>query len=181
MKKRFIIALLVAVVLTGCSVNEGAKIEEVKTVYFDFSPTEITDELKTNSLIDFTLIDVIDNEEKTEKIATYSSLTDVFNTDKSDINAMIHYRFNYDDTTHKVSYISFFMDRNANEAAERYLYHIYSIVSCIDPNISSDEITETIIKGFTDYDFALYEGENFKLNASRSDKYFDVNFKPIKN
>ena len=124
MKKRFIIILLTSIVLlTGCD-TKG----ELTKEYFDFTPAEIIDELEC-CMIDFTAFDVIDNEEKAEKIATYGSITDVFNTDESDTNAMIHYQFNYDDTTYKVSYISFFMDRNASEAAKRYLYHIYSHIS----------------------------------------------------
>lgn len=182
MKKGFIITmLLVALVLTGCNTNEGAKTEKAETKYFDFSPADITDELKTNSLIDFTPMSVVDNEEKAEKIATFSSITDVFNTNKDDIDAMIHYQFNYDDTTYKVSRISFFMDRNSTKAATRYLYHIDAIVLSIDPNANTDDIFEEIEKGFNDYGFAIYEGENFELNASRSDKYFNVSFTPIEN
>lgn len=182
MKKGFIFTmLLVALVLTGCSSKGEVKTEETETKYFDFTPADITDELKTNSLIDFTPMGVVENKEKAEKIATFSSITDVFNTDKNDIDAMIHYQFNYDDTVYKVSHISFFMDRNSTKAAERYLYHIFSIAQSIDPNANTDEISTAIENGFNDYDFAIYEGENFELNASRSDDFFNVSFTPIEN
>lgn len=182
MKKSFIIMLLVsAIVFTGCGAkNEEAK-EETKTEYFDFTATEIVNKVSTDWLIDFTPITVVDNEEKIEKIATFNSITDVFNTDKDDIDAMIHYQFHYDDTTHKVSYISFFMDRNSTKAAERYLYHIDAIALSIDPNANTDNIFDAIEKGFNDYDFAIYKGENFELYASRSDEYFNVSFTPIAN
>lgn len=181
MKKGFIITmLLAAIVLTGCSSNEGGKIEEAETKYFDFTPREIINELE-ECLIDFTPMGVVDNEEKAEQIATYSSITDVFNFDKDDIDAMIHYMFTCDDTTHKVSHISFFMDRNSTKAAERYLYHIFSIAQSIDPNANTDEISTAIENGFNDYDFAIYEGKNFKLHASRSGEYFNASFTPIEN
>lgn len=180
MKKRFIISLLLAAIfITGCNTKgEIAKKEEEK-LYFDFSHTEIVSNLE-DSLIDFTPVSVFDNEDKTEKIATYTSITDVFNTDKSNIDAMIHYQFNYDDETDKVSYIHFFMDRNETKAAERYLYHIYSIAECIEPNVNTDDITATMEKGFNEYDFAIYKGKNFELNVSRSEEYFNASFTPTK-
>ena len=177
MKKGFFITLLASIVLlTGC----GTKEEIVEKEYFDFTPTEIVSELE-DCLIDFTPMGVVDNEEKAEKIATYSSQTDVFNTNKDDIDAMIHYQFNYDDTTHKVSHISFFMDRNSTKAAERYLYHIYSIASCIDPTADTDEISAAITKGFNELDFAIYKGKCFELGVGRNDEFFTVSFTPIKN
>lgn len=173
MKKSFIITMLVvALVLTGCS-TKG----EVATECFDFTPVEIVDGLE-DCLIDFIAFEVVDNEEKAEKIATYGSITDVFNADKDNIDAMIHYQFNYDDTTHKVSHISFFMDRNSIDAGKRYLYHIYSIASYIDPNTNTDDISTEITNGFDKLDFAIYEGENFVLNAGRNDEYFNVSFTP---
>lgn len=171
-KGLIIIMLLVAVVFTGCS-TKGEFAKE----YFDFTPVEIVDGLE-DCLIDFTPMGVVDNEEKAEKIATYGSIADVFNADKDNIDAMIHYQFNYDDTTHKVSHISFFLDRNSNAAAERYLYHIYSIANFIDPNTNTDDITAAITNGFDELDFAIYEGENFVLNAGRSDEYFNAFFTP---
>ena len=175
MKKGFIITMLAsAILLTGCS----TKGEIVEKEYFDFTPTEIVSELE-DCLIDFTPMAVVDNKEKAEKIATCSSITDVFNTNKDDIDAMIHYQFNYDDETHKVSYISFFLDRNSAKAAERYLYHLDTIATIIDPNVNTDDIFDAIEKGFNEFDFAIYEGENFELYATRSGEYFNVSFRPI--
>ena len=181
MKKGFIIILLLAaVVLTGCGTNEGAKIEEAEIKYFDFTPAEIVGDLE-NWLIDFTPMGVVDNEEKAETIATYSSITDVFNTNKDDVGAMIHYMFNCDEVTDKVSRIYFFMDKNSTKATERYLYHIDSIALSIDPNANTDDIFDAIEKGFNEFDFAIYEGESFELHASQHDKYYNVSFTPIEN
>lgn len=179
MKKKIIVILLAsAVILAGCSsTKEVAKSIET----FDFTPAEMTDELKTNRLIDFTAFDVVDTEEKAEKIATFGSITDIFNDDNGDTDAMIHYSFTYDSTTYNTSCISFFMDRNSTAAAERYLYHIYSIASCIDPSANTEEISSAIENGFNDNGFAIYKGKNFVLNASRSEKYFSANFTPIEN
>lgn len=180
MKKSLIITILLAtVILTGCNTKGEIEKKEDEKQYFDFSHTEIVSMLE-DSLIDFTPVSIFDNEDKTEKIATYTSITDVFNTDKSNIGAMIHYQFNYNDTTNKVSYIHFFMDRNETKAAERYLYHIYSIAECVDPNVNTDDISTTMEKGFNEYDFAIYKGKNFELNVSRSEEYFSASFTPIK-
>lgn len=175
MKKGLIITmLLLSVILTGCS-TKG----EVEKECFNFTPVEIVSELE-ECLIDFTARGIVDGNENGEKIATYNSITDVFNTDKNNIDAMIHYLFTYDDITGKVLSISFFMDRNATDAAERYLYHIDTLAECIEPNINTDDIFTAIEKGFNEYDFAIYEGVNFTLNASRSDEYFNASFTPIK-
>jgi hypothetical protein len=179
MKKRFIATILIAAVsLTGCATKGEDKTEEVKTECFNFTSTEIVSNLE-ELLIEFTPITVVDNEEKREKIATYASQDDVFTTDNETEYGMIHYQFTYDDLTDKVSTISFHIDRNSPAAARRYLYHIYSIASCIDPNANDDDISNAIESGFKEYDFAIYEGENFKLNAFRSDNYFDASFRPI--
>lgn len=181
MKKRVIISLLAAVLLlTGCNTKGEIVKKEEEKLYFDFSHTEIVSNLE-EYLIDFTARGIVDGEVKAEKIATYTSITDVFNADKNDVDAMIHYLFTYDDTTKKVSYISFFMDRNATKAAERYLYHITAIAECIEPNINSDDIFKVIENGFNEYDFAIYEGKTFELNVSRSEEFFNASFTPIKN
>lgn len=180
MKKGLIITmLLISVILTGCSTKGEIETKEEEKLSFDFSHTEIVSNLE-EWLIDFALIGVYDGKEKPEKIATYTSITDVFNTDKSNIDAMIHYQFTYDDTTDKVSYIHFFMDRNETKAAERYLYHIYSIAEYIEPSVNTDDISATMEKGFNEYDFAIYKGKNFELNVSRSEEYFSASFTPIK-
>lgn len=178
MKKGLIISMLIAtVVFTGCS-SKG-KVKADKTEHFDFTAKEIVSNLE-EYLIEFTAFGVVDNEEKTEKIATYSSITDIFNTDKNNLDAMIHYQFVYDYTTDKVSYISFFLDRNSTKATERYLYHIDAIAEVIDPNVDTDDISTTMEKGFNEYDFAIYKGKNFELNVSRSEEYFSASFTPIK-
>lgn len=181
MKKGLIITmLLISVLLMGCNTKgEIAKKEEEK-LYFNFSHTEIVSNLE-EYLIDFSNLGVADGEVKAEKIATYTSITDVFNTDKNNIDAMIHYIFAYDDATNKVSYISFFMDRNEIKAAERYLYHIAALAEYIEPNINTDDIFTAIEKGFNKYDSAIYESKGFALNVSRSEEYFNASFTPIKN
>ena len=181
MKKGFIITmLLAAIVLTGCGLKGEIKTEEAKTEYFDFTATEIVNSLE-EWLIDFTPFNVVEADEKTEKIVSYTSKTDVFNKDEYDIKANIHYQFTCDDITNKVSSISFFIDKNSAKAAERYLYHIFSIASCIDPNTNTDDISNAIEKGFNENDYAIYRGENFELYALQNDEFLDVLFKPIEN
>lgn len=181
MKKGFIISMLAtAVVLTGCNAPKEEAKDYIKKAAFDFTPAEIVDTLRVEE-IEFTPMAVVDSKEKDEKIAAYSSLTDVFNTDKENIGAMIHYQFTYDDTTYKVSRIHFFFDRYSTLATFRYLYHIKSIANYIDPNTNWDDISATIDKGFNDYDFAIYEGENFEIYASRSDEILSVSFAPNEN
>ena len=98
MKKRVIISLLAAVLLlTGCNTKGEIVKKEEEKLYFDFSHTEIVSNLE-EYLIDFTARGIVDGEVKAEKIATYTSITDVFNADKNDVDAMIHYHFTYDDT-----------------------------------------------------------------------------------
>lgn len=178
MKKRLIATLLfLAVVLTGCSTKGEDKTEDAKTNCFDFTATEIVNSLE-EWLIEFTPIAVVDNEENSEKIVTYTSQNDVFTTDTEAEYDLMHYHFTCDDITNKVSRISFYIDRDSSVATKRYLYHIYSIASCIDPSTNTDDITNTIESGFKEYDFAIYEGESFELNASRSDNYFNVSFTP---
>jgi hypothetical protein len=175
MKKRVIITmLLLSVVLTGCS-TKG----EIEKEYFDFTPSEIVSELEECS-IDFTAFNDIDGNEKGEKIASYSSKTNIFTTNENNIDETIHYQFIYDDITEKVSHISFFTNRKLTLAAERYLYHIFSIIECIEPNVNTDEISSVIEKGFNEHDFAIYTGEKFKLHVSRSEEYFNASFTPIK-
>lgn len=177
----YVSAKIVNPIISAEDVPESFSSTTPEKETFDFTPAEITDELKTNRLIDFTALDIVENKEKAEKIATFSSITDIFNSDEGNIDAMIHYQFNYDDTTYKVSYLSIFMYRNSTAAAERYLYHIYSIARCLDPNTNTDEITTAIENGFNDNDFAIYKGKNFELKASRSKEYFNASFTPIKN
>lgn len=178
MKKGFIITLLLtAIVLTGCSSKGEIKTEEAKTEYFDFSPTEIVNSLEELE-IDFIPMGVIDSEEKTEKIATYSSVTDVFNHNKDDIDAIIHYIITYDDTTNKVSKISFFFNRHSTLARWRYLLHLKSIAEYINPNTNWDDISNAIEKGFNENDYAIYRGENFELYATLSDAYLNASFQP---
>lgn len=182
MKKGFIITLLVsAVILTGCGAkNDGVK-EEEKKEYFDFTASEMVDRLGAEWLIDFTPIAVVDNEEKTEKIANYTAEVTFFDLDGDDAVPTLEYMFTCDDTTDKVSYILLFTDRGTAEAAGHFLYHISAIVQGIDPNANTEDIDTAIENGFNEYDFAIYEGEKYVLHASRSDEYFSVSFSPTEN
>lgn len=179
MKKNLIITLLVsAIIITGCSTNnEGVK-EETKTEYFDFTATEIVNKVSTDWLIDFTPVMVVDNEEETEKIFTYSSTNDVFYTSDDIIGESASYSIVCDDKASKASSISFFFDKDSTEVTERFLYHISSIAQSIDPNVNTDDVLETINNGFNDNDFAIYNGDKFNLFVSCSDEYFNALFTP---
>lgn len=179
MKKGLIITLLLSVILMGCSTKGDIKTKEEEKQYFDFSHTEIVSKLE-EYLIDFTDSGIVDGKEETEKIATYTSITDVFNADKNNIDAMMHYLFTYDDLTENVTRIHFFIDRNSTKSAERYLYHLDAMAESIEPNVNTDDIFTAIEKGFNNYDSAIYEGENFELYASRNEEYFSASFTPIK-
>lgn len=177
MKKGFIISiLLAAVVLAGCS-TKG----EIATDYFDFTRAEIIDGIEACD-IGMTISVITDSEEKTEKIAAYTSTKDGF-TDIEGLSSPkpINYLITYDDTTYKVSRVCFFFDRNTALADFRYLLHTKSIAEYIDPNANWDDISSTIDNGFNELDFAIYDGEKFTLHASRDDKYFNVSFTPTNN
>lgn len=173
--------LVSAIIITGCGTkNEGVK-AETKTEYFDFTESEMVDKLSTDWLIDFTPIAVVDNKEKTGKIASYTAEVPVLNMGGEGDANMMHYLFAYDDTTNEVSHISFFTNRDEQKAAEYFLYHIYAISQSIDQNANTDDITTAIKNGFNECDFATYNGVNFELNAFRNDEYFDASFTPIQN
>lgn len=182
MKKRVIISLLATVLLfTGCNTKGEIVKKKEEKLYFDFSHTEIVRHLEDKCFMKFTPIAVIDSKTEGEKIATYTVETILYGTEN--VDELVHYQFYYNDTTKKVSYISFFLNRDALLAGNRYPHHIYSIVEYINPddeNVKTGTLTPLIQEEFDKYDFAIYEGGNFELHASRSDDYFDASFRPIK-
>lgn len=188
MKKRFVITLLLAAVfLNGCGAEREAdkteinKAEEKQTECFAFTVTEIVDKLNADCLIDFTPIAVVDNKEKTAKIATYTSSATAFNIDSAENTPMMHFSFNYDNKTDKVSRISFFTDRDEAKAFEHYLYHVLSIAQSIDPNVNTNDISNTIRTGLNNNEFATYTGKNFDMFASCSGDFLNASFTAIEN
>lgn len=181
MKKLFIITLLLtAVFLNGCSAERKAeKTEANKVECFDLKFTDFIDAVES-CLIDLTPMGDFENEDKTARIATFTSATDVFQTVGTG-DALIHYQITYDDETEKVSYISFFIDKDTTNARARYLYHMCSIAKIIDESINTDDISDAISTGLHEEKIAVYTWEKFKLFASCSDKYLSVSFNAIEN
>ena len=182
--KTFLIISL-SVFLASAVVFLSAKIvnpiisEEPETECFDFSYPEIISNLK-ECQIDFSNLLIIDGSETGEKTATYDSISDIFNTDKTNLDESIKYFFSYDDKTDKLTSFFFNINRGSTKVAERYLYHIYSIAEYIEPDINTEDIANTIINELKEDEGAIYEGENFILYAFLNEDNFTAMFKPIK-
>lgn len=175
MKKVLLVALLVAsVLLSGCSTKVEPE-QESETAYFNFTASELICNLE-EWMIDFLPMGVFDSEDGTEKISAYTSSNDVFTTEEKDY-ANIHYSIVYDDTTNKVSSISFFLDRNSVSAAERLFYHLVCIAKTIDENEELDNITAEIINDDKELE-GIYEGERLKVCAINTDGYYDIYITP---
>lgn len=136
-------------------------ISEKKDVGFDFTANEIIEELKICS-IDFTPITVVDDD--THNIKTYTSKDDVYTADNEENSTLLHYSICCNKKTDKVQSISYSIDRNSAKAAERFFYHLFSIVSSIDPTENTESIIKKIINGTGEID-GLYIGNRFMVNA----------------
>lgn len=184
MKKILILTLAALFVFTGCS-SKGEEKE-----YFDFTVTELVDELEYDNLIDLTQIAVVDGEEKNEKIATYTATTEILDilnevynddVDSKETIPVIHLLITYDNETNKVSYISFFNDSQQFRAKEHFNYHILCLASCIDPDIDTDVVLDEIENNkmiIGESEASSYYTEKFTLNTHYNDSYYDANFTP---
>lgn len=198
MKKILILTLAALFVFNGCS-NKGETKEEIieevkkevlkeitkeateeKTEYFDFTVTDIVSEIQKSSIV-LTPISVVDSKETGEKIATYTSQKDTFTTDENVDYPLMHYSIAYDDTTGKVSDISFFLDTNSENGYKRFFVHIYNTVSSLEmlyTDFGEDwtELGEVENIGSTQY--FTYQGKHFGLLAFQTENYCNASFTP---
>lgn len=176
MKKRFIATILIAAVsLTGCA-TKGEK--EAK--YFDFTASEFVEAMSDNFLLSLDYFTTIEDEENSSEMSTYLWHAD------DNIDNSFHYQIEYNDTTEKVSHISFFFDKSfkgdLEDARIYYLLHIGAIAEIIEPGIDTEVIFDAIsnVNGINeDADgMATYKGKDFSLLAYCLDTSFNASFGP---
>lgn len=136
-------------------------ISEKKDVYFDFTTTEIIEDLKICS-IGVKPITVVDAD--THNIKTYTSKDDIYTTDNEGNFALMHYSICCNKETDKVQSVSYFIDKNSVRATERFFYHLFSVVNSIDPTVNTKDLTKAIISDSTEIDGA-YIGNRFMVNV----------------
>lgn len=168
MKKRFIATILIAAVsITGCATKKNAE-------RFGITATELVETMSDEFLLNLEHSDTIDDTENDTKISVYSWRT-YENQDKP-----FYYQISYDDTSEKVSHISFFFNKSIEDARIYYLLHIGAIAEILQPGIDTEAVFDAISNVNDNADVTeMYEGENFNLFASCGDVYFNASFSPI--
>ena len=189
MRKILILTLAALFVFTGCSNKGEATEENTKTAiketkeYFNFTVTDIVSEIQKSNIV-LTPITIVDDEETGEKIATYTSQKDTYTTDENIDYPLMNYLITYDDTTGKVSDVSFFLDTNSENGYKRFFNHIYNTVSSLEmlyTDMGEDWAALGEVENINlDKDFS-YQGKHFYLYAFQSGKYCNAGFSPIEN
>lgn len=172
--------VFVAARIVNPIISEG-NTEEEQPTYFEFTVTEFVDTLGDEYFTHLTYIATVPLDDGSI-VNTYT------HGSPSDSSApMVHYQITYDETTEKVSHVSFFLDKNfktdiSNLALTHYFIHVGIVSSVIEPDIDAEALMDEIAKGFTENELnvkmAFCDREKFTIIALENDSYYDASFAP---